>query len=584
MKYLFYLLIVCAFAANAQEFLLFEMVQPKSFLLKFIPDVPYIVWSVISTICIVTFISMASTQIRNIKDDFKWIWYTLIGLIVIEGLFDVLETALPEDPGIGIAGFVVGIVSIILMAYLGYNLSKTYKGKIKTLGYVFTYIPIIFLVAGIVILSLLPEGYGEIMMKRFENSFFIKEEYFYSNSTIMWTWVLVILNSLTDIIVAGACLSIIDSDLDEELQEEENIQPVLDEVITDNENANINYDSPEREVKQNSGEGNHKKLWIIVAIVLILIGATTMIIQLVINNKTIKNGSKQISNDIYAELVLPWDKSITLKSDHSIPELPEDANWEIKDEAIVIYSGEGTTYWTIIDGYLYEGFYEDGYYWVQEWDTETESFVEEGFPPMPSMGEKLKSFKIYGDNLSPDNKVNQGNRDDALISRELKLTPYNGSTNSLSPQGGNTYEATNLTDNDLSTGWAVNLDDEGYDKWEVFGPTIGLESGKTIDYITINNGYGKNKESFNNNTRAAWIQIYRIIPPDTGHPEPEDILYEGPLKDSNESQRLEINRSFDSFEPIEAIKLKFSDKKRNGYYYGDKFKDLVISEIKVYGH
>lgn len=197
--------------------------------------------------------------------------------------------------------------------------------------------------------------------------------------------------------------------------------------------------------------------------------------------------------------------------------------------------------------------------------------------------EKAKVLTPSNINLTNEENYKENIQTD-IEPHELKINALNNSVNSLPSQENNTYHASNLTDGKLSTGWAVNLDDEGYDKGEVFGPTIEIEPVNNIDYITINNGYGKSESSFKNNTRANWIQIYRIIPPDTGQPEKEDILYEGTLKDTNELQKLEINKSYDFSRPTKHIKLKFTDKNSNGYYYGDKYKDLVISEIKIYGH
>lgn len=197
------------------------------------------------------------------------------------------------------------------------------------------------------------------------------------------------------------------------------------------------------------------------------------------------------------------------------------------------------------------------------------------------MVEKSKSSVLVIPDMEKDPNLYSNNN---ATTRELKITPINTSTNSLESQAGNSYLPTNLADNSLSTGWAVNLDKDGYNDGYLFGPSINIEPVDYIDYITINNGYGKNESSFKNNTRAAWIQIYRIVPPDSGNPETEDILYEGPLNDTNETQKLIINKNYDFSIPTKTIKLKFSDKKSNGYYYGDKYKDLVISEIKVYGH
>lgn len=168
-------------------------------------------------------------------------------------------------------------------------------------------------------------------------------------------------------------------------------------------------------------------------------------------------------------------------------------------------------------------------------------------------------------------------------SRQLNLSIYSNSQ-CLDPIGSNTYYASNLIDGNLSTCWSVNLDSYGYADSPVWGPNIEIEPVKYIDYIVLYNGYGKDNKAYYNNTRASWIQIYRPVAPDTGYPEDTEILYEGPLTDTMEPQKLKINPNFDFTDPVTHIVLKFSDKESGKYYYGTKYNDLSISEIEIWGH
>lgn len=166
--------------------------------------------------------------------------------------------------------------------------------------------------------------------------------------------------------------------------------------------------------------------------------------------------------------------------------------------------------------------------------------------------------------------------------RKLKLKANDGICEPLAPQGSNTYHASNLVDGNTSKAWAIDLNNEEYD--DIWGPNITVKDGKKIDHIVIYNGYCKNSESFNNNSRPAWICIYRPIEPDTGDPEPQDILYAGPLKDTSSPQRLKVNPDFDFSEPIGTLTIKLRNGEGYGFYPGAKWsKDLLISEIEFWG-
>lgn len=169
--------------------------------------------------------------------------------------------------------------------------------------------------------------------------------------------------------------------------------------------------------------------------------------------------------------------------------------------------------------------------------------------------------------------------------RKLKLECFGDGPEPLSPQAGNTYYGKNLVDGNTSTAWAIDLNKQE-SIGNIWGPTIGLVTPAKVDHIVIYNGYAKNATSFKNNSRPAWITLYRPIAPDTGEPEDKDILYEGPLSDTSSPQRLNINPKFDNSEPVKEICLKFAPRtERSKYYFGDKWpKDLLISEIEIWGN
>lgn len=98
-------------------------------------------------------------------------------------------------------------------------------------------------------------------------------------------------------------------------------------------------------------------------------------------------------NGIVAIAVYDNDKKLHFKSDATIAEIPG-ASWNKVGEALVYYTGEGTLYKTIIDGYEYEGEYrQDGKCWREVWNDYDECLEDVGIVPAKDNGEKLKSFK-----------------------------------------------------------------------------------------------------------------------------------------------------------------------------------------------
>lgn len=86
-------------------------------------------------------------------------------------------------------------------------------------------------------------------------------------------------------------------------------------------------------------------------------------------------------------------KILHFKSDKTIAEIPG-VSWNKVKNALVYYTGEGTSYISIIDGYEYDGMYqEDGKCWREEWDPTNECLDDVGYTPTKDKGKKLKSFK-----------------------------------------------------------------------------------------------------------------------------------------------------------------------------------------------
>lgn len=155
---------------------------------------------------------------------------------------------------------------------------------------------------------------------------------------------------------------------------------------------------------------------------------------------------------------------------------------------------------------------------------------------------------------------------------------------SLAPQAGNTYYARNLLDGNRNTAWAVNLDGGIYDCDQLYGPVFTLNC-KKIAYIVIRNGYGKNSQSFRNNSRAkdvyfanldAWRDEYTDW-------DDEAILYSGKLQDTMEPQRLEISEDKSCNNNVRKVQMIFGASS-DCFYRGAKWNDLCISEVEFWGY
>lgn len=161
----------------------------------------------------------------------------------------------------------------------------------------------------------------------------------------------------------------------------------------------------------------------------------------------------------------------------------------------------------------------------------------------------------------------------------------------LHNQGDNSYHPRNMIDGKPSTAWAAKLDliNDDFENGIIVGPMFDVGGSEAIAGVSLMNGYCKSSSSFNNNTRASWVTIYRYHPEFDGETAEDqmmgfinaaDIIYDGPIADNMESQFFPVDANFDNSHPTRTVGLLF---KKGHFHRGAKWNDLCISEIQVFG-
>lgn len=161
----------------------------------------------------------------------------------------------------------------------------------------------------------------------------------------------------------------------------------------------------------------------------------------------------------------------------------------------------------------------------------------------------------------------------------------------LDNQADNSYSPRNMTDGNPATTWAVSLSniDNTYPDGIIPGPVFTLAKPSEITAVELQNGYCKNSEAFENNTRATMVTIYRYRPEydgeydgdrKIGYIDKKDIIYEGAIADNMSMQYFKTSTSFDNSQPTRAVGLLFHKGK---FEHGAKWDDLCLSQIQIYG-
>ena len=78
----------------------------------------------------------------------------------------------------------------------------------------------------------------------------------------------------------------------------------------------------------------------------------------------------------------------------------------------------------------------------------------------------------------------------------------------LDPQGDNTYDAKNVLDNNIETAWVEGATGYGQGESLRFRLDVDYGPGAYVSGFSINNGYCKSNEAWNENSRVRVLVIY----------------------------------------------------------------------------
>ena len=142
------------------------------------------------------------------------------------------------------------------------------------------------------------------------------------------------------------------------------------------------------------------------------------------------------------------------------------------------------------------------------------------------------------------------------------------SSSHLKSQGNNTYTASNLNDYNLQTAWIEGVEGTGSGEWieYIFKEQNFANSTIKISGIYLYNGYRKNQNSWNENSRIKKLKISI---------NGEDLLI-AKLHNSVNQQSLE-------FKEIELRNIKNIRFTIMETYKGNRYSDTSISELKLVG-
>lgn len=168
-------------------------------------------------------------------------------------------------------------------------------------------------------------------------------------------------------------------------------------------------------------------------------------------------------------------------------------------------------------------------------------------------------------------KDSEGKRN---VSKKLRVIKVYSLADNLPATQNNTYGLTNMFDGNDATCWAHRIkNDAEYNSAIPFGVSISLKY-KRIDKIVIHNGYAKNKTTYLNNSRPKTIFLANKKPASASDYSCRFLTTD--LNDTMAPQTIVVmNGTIDS---TSMLFLGVED-----IYKGDKWNDLCISEIEIWG-
>lgn len=643
-KYLLYALILCLAGCYAHEMHLPDMVEGRGVVSRILLGIPRQIWITGAALLEIYFLWKVSKRTMPTSKAVGSLWFVLIALAAVDAVLGLIGS---DEGTLSVLEIIVEIASVVVMIAVGVMIRKSPAKPVAILGNVMIWVPIVVLAISFVLWAMLPADFGEIQQKVTDFGQVIRIEESYSGSTIVYAVIFVIVSVLGDAIVYGLIASVISmpTDVDEQEIVEEEIQAPQDRDVTP-ETPILNEPTATESVAETPEGIEHRKrpigkivLFCLAALVVgVGVGAVVACFDDLASAPKIDDASfleslngesgnrfMNIDNPDYNVYLTKTDSShLNIGFEDECGYAVWDGTGELQNGVIKTVNRGSLPFDVtirVITPYhitMEHGEQTDNLFAMDYLEQQAESVPLEKFGDLEVElfeveGHKFAKTNEYGMLVLDDNNTattigyfpgseeaqeatvrfeqdcvtvtyGYGNKieyrnirsssDYISIEATVASFPYLDKI-TLDPQNGNNYEASNLFDGDPSTTWAVGA--KKFEKFEKeteghFPRMVGIKTIQQypIERLVITNGYAKNKESWRNNARAKAITIMGC----TEGSNLADNLYSGTLSDTSEPQTVILRKSG----RYDYYNLIIED-----YYPGEKWDDVCISEIEVFG-
>lgn len=640
-KYLLYALILCLAGCAAHEMHLHDMVEGHGFVSRILLGIPHQIWITGAALLEIYFLWKVSKRTMPASKAVGSLWFVLIALTAVDAVLGLIGS---DEGTLSVLELIVEIASVAVMIAIGILIRKSPAKPVAILGNVMIWVPIVVLAISFVLWAMLPADFGEIQQKVTEFGQVIRIEESYSGSTIVYAVIFVIVSVLGDAIVYGLIASVISmpTDVDEQEIVEEEIQAPQDRDVTP-ETPILNEPTATESVAETPEGIEHRKrpigkiaFFCLAALVVgVGVGAVVACFDDLASAPKIDDASfleslngesgnrfMNIDNPDYNVYLTKTDSShLNIGFEDECGYAVWDGTGDLQNGVIKTVNRGSLPFDVtirVITPYhitMEHGEQTDNLFAMDYLEQQAESVSPEKFGKLEVQlfeidGHKFAKTNEYGmlvlDNNTastisyfPDSDEGQeatirfeqdcitvtygyGNkieyRKDGNSTNYIKIRafvksfPYLDKI-TLDPHNDNSYEAYNLFDKDPSTTWAVGA--KKFEKFEKeteghFPRMVSISTPDLLERLVITNGYAKNNQSWRNNARVKNITIMGC----TEGSNLADNLYSGTLSDTAEPQTITLRKTGQ----YDYYNLIIED-----YYPGEKWDDVCISEIEVFG-
>lgn len=215
-KYLLYALILCLAGCYAHEIHLPDMVEGHGFVSRILLGIPHQIWITGAALLEIYFLWKVSKRTMPTSKAVGSLWFVLIALTAVDAVLGLIGS---DEGTLSVLEIIVEIASVVVMIAVGIMIRKSPAKPVAILGNVMIWVPIVVLAISFVLWAMLPADFGEIQQKVTDFGQVIRIEESYSDSTIVYAVIFVIVSVLGDAIVYGLIASVISMPTDVDKQE-----------------------------------------------------------------------------------------------------------------------------------------------------------------------------------------------------------------------------------------------------------------------------------------------------------------------------------------------------------------------------